>query len=326
MVDNCTNSQPKYIIEPISLVVTCYNEEHSVASWCESFLAMDSLPEEIIIADSDSTDNTIKKLRECLCDYPGKLLILEGKCNIAAGRNKGITAATHGKIAITDFGVMFHEKWLSKLSSSLDLDDWVGGAYQLVWKNSVEKSFCRLFNAPLEKLDASKFLPSSRSFGLTKKAFFNVGGYNENLKIGEDTDIVLRLKGADLTYQLVREAVVYWTPRSTIRSIYIQHYRYAYWDGVARQNHGRWNHVVFLIFLILFPIVGVVALSCQGVLIGLLICITILYLKAYRNTRRSCSGFPRPLDIIVYFVTLMASSLGYIIGRISPKIKTKRDL
>lgn len=321
MVDNHIIKVDGYCIEPISLIVTCYNEEESVTSWCDSFLAMESLPQELIIADSDSTDNTIRKLREGLSGYPGKLVILEGKCNISAGRNKAITAASHKKIAVTDFGVTFHPLWLPKLSDSLDFYDWVGGVYELVWGNSVEKSFCRLFNTPADKLDASSFLPSSRSFGLTRKAFLEVGGYNESLAIGEDTDLVLRLKCSGLTYQLVREALVYWSPRSTIKSIYIQNYRYAYWDGVASQNHGRWNHIAFWIVLLAMPIAGAASFNGRGIVPGLLASIAVLFLKTSRNTRRSCSGLPRPLDMLVYATTILASSIGYISGLFSSKGK-----
>ena len=301
-------------LEPITLVVTCFNEENTVMSWCQSFLAMDKLPQELIIADSDSTDGTIRKLREGLNGYKGQLVILEERCNIAAGRNKAINSASHTKIAITDFGVTFHPSWLTNISVNLDYYDWVGGVYELVSSNPIEESFCRLFNTPINKIDASSFLPSSRSFGVNRKVFEWVKGYNESLVIGEDTDLVLRLKSTNLTYHLVREAIVFWRPRSSIKLIFIQNFRYAYWDGLALQNLGRFKHIIFCVALLATPILGALIFAVKGALLGLMLSISVLFIKTKINTRRSCSGTPRFSDMFVYVTTMFASGFGFICG------------
>lgn len=310
-------------LEPITVIVTCFNEERSVSSWCRSFMTMNILPQELIVSDSDSTDSTLSQLAEGLSHYPGQLIILKGKCNIAAGRNKAINAASHRKIAVTDFGVTFHPAWLTILSAALDQHDWVGGCYELVGQNPVGKSYCRLFNTPVALLDAETFLPSSRSFGLTREAVLKVGDYNDALYIGEDTELVLRLRRANLSYKLARDALVHWTPRSSLRSIYMQHFRYAYWDGVAAQNWGRWKHIAYLILLVGIPVIGVIIDNTgKGLFLGLLASVAFLFVKTIKNTRRSGAGFPRPLDLLVYASTLLASSLGYFFGLISAKVKS----
>ena len=47
----------------ISLICTTYNEEKSIGKLIESMLNQSRLPDEIIIADSLSTDNTVKIIR-----------------------------------------------------------------------------------------------------------------------------------------------------------------------------------------------------------------------------------------------------------------------
>lgn len=312
-----TKKPHEFHIEPITLVVTCFNEERSVPSWARSFLAMNVLPQELIVADAKSTDNTVAALKECLKEYPGNLVIIQDKCNIAAGRNKAIALASYSRIAVTDFGVTFHSAWLGRIGDGLEQNDWVGGVYELVWKNSIQRSFCRLFNTPPQQLDTATFLPSSRSFGVTLDAFKKVGGYNESLVVGEDTDLVIRLKKLGLKYGLIREAIVYWIPRSTIKSIYLQNFRYAYWDGVAKQNAGRWMHVAFCAVLLLVSVLSASVIDGGGLLYGLLAVIAIIFIKTTKNTLRSGSGLPRTLDLIVYTITLVASSVGYIAGLFS---------
>jgi glycosyltransferase involved in cell wall biosynthesis len=280
---------------------------------------MDRLPAELVVADADSTDGTVEALRVGLKAYPGRLVVLAGKCSISEGRNKAIRAARNRKIVITDFGVTFHPAWLGKLSNALDECTWVGGCYEMVGRNAVERSFCRLFNVPTEQLNEATFLPSSRSFGLTKEAFEQVGGYNESLMIGEDTEFVLRLKATSNSYRLVRDAIVFWTPRSTISAVYLQNFRYAYWDGIARQNRGRWTHFAFLLFLLCLPCIGASVGAAPGVLLGLLASASALFLKVRKNTRRSGAGTPSPLDLLLYLTILLASCHGYLRGTAEPR-------
>jgi glycosyltransferase involved in cell wall biosynthesis len=303
---------------PISLIVTCFNEEGNVRAWCSSLLAMDALPAEIVVSDSDSTDRTVALLREALEQQGPVLVIIPGRCSIAEGRNRAIEQARHERIAITDFGVTFERPWLSALHEALDDCDWVGGCYRLTSRNRVQSSFTRLFDVLPDQLDESSFLPSSRSFALRRSCFAAAGGYDTSLILGEDTAYVLRLRSLPLRYRLERRAIVHWLPRDSLHAIYLQNYRYAYWDGRAGQSAGRWTHVAFwaavtspALFAAMVAKSGTswAALALAATAIG------ILAAKVARNTlRSSAQTLPRPIDLLVYYVTTTGSVIGYLAG------------
>ena len=300
-----------------SLIVTSFNEESRIREWCSSFMSMTTLPSEIVVIDSMSTDMTIKILQENLVQqgYTGDLTIKVEKCNISEGRNRGIEIAANESCLITDFGVEFDVHWCEKLYQSLKNNDWVGGVYRMISSNKIQESFCNLFDNPIESLDDSSFLPSSRSFGIKRSVFLDIGGYDTSLVIGEDTDLIYRLKARKLNYAIAKDAVVSWWPRENIKAIYIQNYRYAYWDGIAKNNFGRLLHIAFF----LVPIVIFLTLSVffsSGLLLLLLFPYLYIssYLKANINTIRNRNSKANVLDVLVYFVTLMSSSIGFVVG------------
>lgn len=307
-------------LENISLIVTCFNEGLSIEKWCRSFLKLSKLPNEVIIADANSSDDTVPQLKKYLKGYHGTLIILSGKCNISAGRNKAIRAANNKKIAITDFGIQFHPSWIENISLALNYNDWVGGVYEITWDNSIQRSYAKLFGLSAEKINEKVFLPSSRSFGLTKDTFALSGGYNESLFIGEDTELVLRLRSLSLKYSLIREAIVYWKPRASLSLIYLQHYKYAYWDGIAGQNRGRWLHILFITSIITIPVNSYFLFKFQGLIAGLLLSVFLVLCKTNINTARTKSGTPNLLDVIVYLSTVTGSCVGFAAGLIRKNV------
>lgn len=299
---------------PVSLVVTSFNEVRNVLAWCKSLLAMDTWPSEIIVADSDSTDGTVDELRRCL-DGHLHLVILHGRCSISEGRNKAISAAANENVVITDFGVTFDRSWLRNMHSVLVTNDWAGGCYIITAGNPIQNAFARLFDVEPERLVEASFLPSSRSFGVRRSVFIAANGYDTSLVLGEDTALVSKLRGLGLRYQLARNAVVHWHPRESLHAIYVQNYRYAYWDGRASQNAGRWLHIAFWIVISMAALTGSLVAGWQGAAGGLAVSAAILYAKVAPNTLRCSShSLPQILDLVVYYTTTTGSALGYLAG------------
>lgn len=306
-------------ILPISLIVTSYNEAKNVEAWCNTLLAMSNYPNELIVADSDSTDDTVSLLKHFLASSPFRVVVLSGKCSISEGRNKSIKNASNERIAISDFGVEFDSEWIGNIFSSLDQCDWVGGCYKLIWANKTQRSFCRIFDREPQTLNAETFLPSSRSFGIRKKIFLELGGYNTSLIIGEDTEFVLKLKKINAKYCLARNAIVYWYPRETLEQLYTQHFKYAYWDAVAGQNFMRLNHIVFWLVITVPVLLAIFFVNTVGLLMVLFALATI-YIKVYKNISKSpFKGGATLYDCLVYYIVLTGGVVGYSIGTMRKK-------
>lgn len=83
----------------VSVVVPTYNRAHSIGAALDSILAQDPLPDEVIVVDDGSTDNT----SDVLAAYGDRITVLRQKnAGAAAARNAGIRHATSEWVAFLD--------------------------------------------------------------------------------------------------------------------------------------------------------------------------------------------------------------------------------
>ncbi|KZN51388.1 glycosyltransferase [Pseudoalteromonas luteoviolacea] len=231
----------------LSLVITTFNEAKTIREWCKSLKSQTLQPDEVVVVDSDSSDSTVNIIKEELSNFLDLKVIVE-KCNISRGRNLAISNASHENILITDAGVKLSCNWVELMSSALSNHDAVAGYYMYSGDNSLQKAYKELFYKSVKEVEPSEFLPSSRSLALKKHVWSDVGGYNEDFDIGEDTEFDLKIKSAGYTFHFCPEAMVSWDVRESLFKTYKQHYNYSLWDGVIGQN--QFGHLrLGLIFL-----------------------------------------------------------------------------
>jgi glycosyltransferase involved in cell wall biosynthesis len=225
----------------VSLISTVKNEAHSLPTLLESIAAQTRLPDEIIICDGGSTDNTIDLLRSEK-RFPVHVIERPG-ANISQGRNAAIAAATGDVIAVTDAGVRLDPHWLEKLLEPIS-------PFPALLSSEQGKEVCAGFFLPdvatpfeiamgatvlprLEDVQPEKFLPSSRSVAFTKAAWLAVGGYPEWLDYCEDLVFDFALRDKLGAFAFAPEAVAYFKPRTSLKSFFRQYYLYARGDGKA---------------------------------------------------------------------------------------------
>src|SRR5215470_7149550 len=83
-----------------------------------SLAAQTRLPDEVVIVDGGSTDDTVSLMQSYADRLPLRVLVEPG-CNISAGRNRAIAAAQGDIIAVTDAGVVLEPDWLEKITRPL---------------------------------------------------------------------------------------------------------------------------------------------------------------------------------------------------------------
>jgi glycosyltransferase involved in cell wall biosynthesis len=104
----------------ISVVISTYNREKSLAGTIESILAQEDAPAfELIVVDNRSTDGT----REAIQAYEaraGRIVryVFEGRQGVSYGRNAGIAAARASLIAFTDDDVVVADNWLAAMKNA----------------------------------------------------------------------------------------------------------------------------------------------------------------------------------------------------------------
>ena len=222
--------------EPVTVIATVWNEAAEIDALLDSLLRGSRTPDEIVIADGGSTDDTYGRLRtRAAADSRVRALLAPG--NRSVGRNAAVRAARNAVIACTDAGVEVDPEWLEWLIRPFEDDpgvDVVAGFYRPVGATPFERA-AGVVSAPnLNEVDLTRFLPSTRSVAFRRAAFELVGGFDESLSHNEDTPFALALKREGRKFAFAPEAIVRWHPRGNLRAFMHQHRRFGTGDGESR--------------------------------------------------------------------------------------------
>ncbi|RME80789.1 MAG: glycosyltransferase family 2 protein, partial [Caldilineae bacterium] len=105
----------------ISLVATVFNEGASIRKLLDSIVAQTLPPDEVVIVDGGSSDDTVAQIQAYADRLPLRVLVEPG-ANISRGRNCAIAAARGDIIAVTDAGVRLEPTWLEEITRPLRED------------------------------------------------------------------------------------------------------------------------------------------------------------------------------------------------------------
>jgi glycosyltransferase involved in cell wall biosynthesis len=229
----------------ISVIVTVFNEGKAISRLLDSLAAQTRAPDEVVVVDGGSTDDTLSVLRTYAAGgrLPLRVLVEPG-ANISRGRNVAIAAACGEVIASTDAGVRLAPDWLAELVAPFEAPDppqAVAGFFVPDPHGAFEIAMGATVLPTLAEIDPARFLPSSRSVAFTKVAWQASGGYPEWLDYCEDLIFDFRLRDAYGPFAFAPRAVAHFRPRGNLRSFFRQYYRYARGDGKAdlwRKRHA----------------------------------------------------------------------------------------
>ena len=273
------------------------DEEDAVSIFLESVLQQTKLPSEMVIVDGGSMDGTARVIDRYMEDervrFPIKFIRL-WDANIARGRNLGIAVARHDIIAVSDVGCILSESWLKEITRPFDGGDSmvVAGNYLVRTTGHWDSAAAAMTIPDPEEIAGG--LPSSRSIAFRRRIWEQVGGYPEYLDWAEDTAFSLAVKAQGFAVLFAKSAMVYWRPRSTPLTLFLQYYRYAAGDGLA--GHFRVHY--------LSRIIGFL------VLVGLTVSLT-----AFEGV----SGLIAPAGLVLSYWL-------YFVGKATSKFRTMRHL
>ncbi|TQK71247.1 glycosyltransferase [Nocardioides sp. SLBN-35] len=244
----------------ISVVTTVLDDEAAAKELLSALVPQLGPHDEVVVVDGGSSDDTAGVVRAFAAFDERVRLLVEPGAGISQGRNIGIRAASHDRIACTDAGCVPSPGWLAAFRRAFarhpEVDLWTGtyrvGAAQ-PWEHalaavgypSVEelarptplaRAYGRLFG---RAFDAS--MPTGRSVAFARVAWASVGGFPENLQTGEDVLFGRRIVAAGGTARMVRDAEVSWAQRPTFRANLTMYRRYGEGSGnsLDRRLLGR---------------------------------------------------------------------------------------
>jgi glycosyltransferase involved in cell wall biosynthesis len=233
---------------PVSIVVTELNEIADIARVGASLLAQDPPAAEVIVVDGGSTDGAWEWLAAASQRNPRLVAIRDETCSlkfspgpVSRGRNVAIRAAKSPLIACADAGCAYAPDWLRNLTSPL----LAGTAEYALGGAMVDPANYTLWDIASAPFFSIKLAPNeptksctARSMAFTKSLWERIGGFPEQVLVGEDTlfDAAARRL---TTPAFIPNAKALYSPRNTFRSAARQMARYATSDGQARIRWAR---------------------------------------------------------------------------------------
>lgn len=179
----------------ISVVIPAYNEEKYIGTTISSLRQLQRLPDEIIIVDGSSTDQTVK-----IAEKAGARVVTVAHKGIGYARQKGLEAATGDIVAFTDADTTVPKDWLTKLEKFLTLPSvsCVYGTFRVPdgwWPYRVYINILQPILNQFYFWIGITMAPGQNMAFWREKAL-QVGGFPIDYKIAEDIEMVRRLKSA----------------------------------------------------------------------------------------------------------------------------------
>ncbi|MHA2051863.1 MAG: glycosyltransferase family 2 protein [Promethearchaeota archaeon] len=200
---------------PVSVVIPTYNRILKLFRLLKSLDKLNPIPDEIIIVDDDSKDDTkqlLEKWKKITRQYHKEIILKNINKGPADSRNLGIFKARNKLIAFTDDDVVVHNDWIKYITLKLFNSDeklvGIGGAVKAKNNDILSKYYVehKILEAPRHL----NYLPTVNCC-FKKASIIDVGCFDVSFSFagGEDTDLSLRLKKEGYYFKKENRAKVY---------------------------------------------------------------------------------------------------------------------
>lgn len=179
----------------ISVVIPAFNEEGFLERTLKSLAKQDFKRFELIVVDNNSTDKTAQIAKEF-----GAKVAIEKQRGAGFARQRGFLEAKGEIIATTDADTILPKNWVSKIIKEFRKRKKMvafGGLFALCSGTPTSRIVVSRLRYPawlLDRLLSGGWSIPGVNFSVRKKAFLEVGGFNQELTLGEDADLSQRLK------------------------------------------------------------------------------------------------------------------------------------
>lgn len=173
----------------LSIIIPAYNEEEYLPGLLESIKKQDFKDYEVIVADANSDDNTRKIAEEYGCR------VVDGGMP-AVGRNRGAAAARGELLLFLDADLVLTDGYLRDAVEEFESEDLGIAITQMIpistrRRDKILHEFANRFMILVESIKPH----GAGCYGiLTRRELHDrVGGFDESLDFGEDTDYIERI-------------------------------------------------------------------------------------------------------------------------------------
>lgn len=177
----------------ISIVIPAYNEEKYLPKTLESIAQLDRTPDEVIVIDGGSTDDTARVAQL----HGAKPITIEHR-GIGYARQKGLEAASGDIAAFTDADTLVPRDWLTHIEESLASPGVVGvySGYKIDEGQLFYKIFINFVHPIIWKVSHALHMevPGGQNIAFLRKKGLEAGGFPVEFQSVEDYEMIRRLK------------------------------------------------------------------------------------------------------------------------------------
>ncbi|MEZ4818338.1 MAG: glycosyltransferase, partial [Bdellovibrionota bacterium] len=195
---------------------------------------------EVRVIDDATPNSDVKKSKVLANHFDFELsYTVQEKGGPAKARNLGAQNAKGEIIVFLDDDTLPDKEWLSELVKALENSDFdgVGGITENVKNETLSEKLLHHIDHLISPIDPKSgeitFLVTVNA-AFYKKAFDEVGGFDEGFKLpsGEDIDLGYRMRTQGFKFGHARKALVYHHQRDTLKSMFKNWYNYG--QGIYR--------------------------------------------------------------------------------------------
>jgi len=226
-----------------SVVIPVRNEGESIYRFLCKIKDQTLKPEEVIVVENSSTDNTLSEIQRFIKDYGKEVnikLIVSKEKGLARDRNIGIKEATNEILILLDAGLEFGNDLFEMLLatfSEFPSADLITGIYETTNENKWGKNFVWDW----QNIDYSNYIPSSRCLLVKKSKVLSMGGYPEFLPYtGEDTLFAIRYRKISNLWIINKRIKVLWHAPTNKKEAVKKAFLYGWGDGLIGLGEFRY--------------------------------------------------------------------------------------
>ncbi len=186
----------------VSVIIPTFNAAAFLPAALDSVITQTRRPDEIIVVDDGSTDDTSIVLR----DAPAVTVIHQANAGPAAARNAGVARATGDLLAFLDADCVWYPGKLERQLAWHERDDTVDYSF-----TELEERIADGAETPWWSLHRQPESPTHKvsvpSLAIRRSAFDALGGFNETLRAGEDADFLARANASPFREARIAEVL-----------------------------------------------------------------------------------------------------------------------
>jgi len=180
----------------LAIIIPTLNEEHFVGYLLDSIASQSVLPKEIVVVDAYSADKTVMEVRKRQKTFPKLRLWRIPKFTIARQRNFGVKKASANHILFLDADMEFKDsdalaKYINEVSEKkCDVAAATNLPNSKYWKDQV---FFKIEDLLFKGSRLIWPVVTARNLFVRRTVFEKNGGFDEELTVGEDQELVQRV-------------------------------------------------------------------------------------------------------------------------------------